>query len=142
MVSPADRLVLVTKFSRVDASTSTRDQRSRLLWKPLTSPVGRVMLVTRPSLLYLGEQLQMQCMPIMYATSTTVEDAFRQIKAIGMYLPAYTFAFFSYYPPVNVSTMIHKCNYPAVKDTQRWQITQTDFLHVCCANCEIVNVCH
>lgn len=53
MVSPADRLVLVTKFSRVDASTSTLDQRSRLLWKPLTSPVGRVMLVTRPSLLYL-----------------------------------------------------------------------------------------
>lgn len=77
MVSPADRLVLVTKFSRVDASTSTLDQRSRLLWKPLTSPVGRVMLVTRPSLLYLAEQLKKE---VIYPTSTSAEDTFGQIS--------------------------------------------------------------
>lgn len=79
MMSPADRFVLVTKFSRVDASTSTLDQRSMLLWKPLTSPVGRVMLVTRPSLLYL-EQLRKETIDPKCSKQASAEDTFGQIS--------------------------------------------------------------
>lgn len=118
MVSPADRLVLVTKFSRVDASTSTLDQRSRLLWKPLTSPVGRVMLVTRPSLLYLAEQLKKR------------GDIPHKHKCRGHFLTnwcnllktrLHSFSTFpTHFVHKHMSAMIYVCNYAAVKDTWRW----------------------
>lgn len=56
MVSEEEKLVTVMKFSELELSTSTRTDFSKLLWKLLTSAVGKVTLTTCPSVLYLFTQ--------------------------------------------------------------------------------------
>ena len=60
MVSVAEKLVAVTKFSELELSTSTLTDFSMLPWKLVTSPVGKVTLMTCPSLLYLPKPKQQQ----------------------------------------------------------------------------------